>query len=85
MEVILNAPPRNTNRMSSDVTSYNIRTGEHTSLPNLPNAMSTPGCTVFNDAITVGGGFNSNFDSIDPVWQLINNRWIGLPALKKAR
>ena len=68
-----------------DVTSYNIWTGEQRSLPNLPQPLANPACTVFNNAITVSGGYIRDGHSIDQVWQLINNKWVQLPKLKKKR
>ena len=70
---------------SREVTSYNIRIGVQSSLPNLPQPLSGHACTVFNNAITVSGGYIRDGHSIDQVWQLINNKWVQLPSLKKKR
>jgi len=71
----------------SDVTSYNIRTGERRSLPSLPQGVVGHACAIFNNAITISGG-NMNMNgsrNTDKVWQLINNNWVELPSLKNKR
>ena len=65
------------------VTKYNIRTGERSSLPNLPYGAYGHACTIFNDAITFSGGAGDGLT--DKVWQLINNNWVELPSLKRGR
>jgi len=70
--------------LSSEVTSYNIRTGERRSLPNLPYGVNAHACAIFNSTITISGGYTDN-DDTDKVWQLVNNKWVELPSIRKER
>jgi len=73
-----------TNSTYDEVTSYNIRTGESTSLPKLPYGVWEHACTIVNDTITISGGATHN-GYTHQVWQLINNTWVELPSLKNWR
>jgi len=78
--------------ISDDVDQYNIETGNHTSLPNLPLPLYHVACTIFNNKIVISGGYTSYIANGEyyggykaEVFQLEGNEWVALPSLQHAR
>jgi len=74
----------------SDVTKYNIYTGESTQLPDLPEANDAMACCLYKGKLTISGGqpaWNENSDYKlnrlrgRQVWQLDGDTWVQLPPL----
>merc|ERR1711962_1366556 len=78
--------------ISDDIDQYNIETGNHTSLPNLPLPLYHVACTIFNNKIVISGGYTSYIANGEyyggykaEVFQLEGNEWVALPSLQHAR
>ena len=75
---------------TASVMKYNIRSGEQSNLPSLPEPLAHFACTIFNNTIIVSGGFAGSY-SIDQatnkVWEfdLQDEEWKPLPSLQLER
>jgi len=73
-----------TDGSSNRVRRYDLNTKAVTSLPDFPTTIANPACVMYNNKITVSGGFDGTVKSMKML-QLLEGQWVENPSMNIAR